>query len=763
MKQAWLKWLLVLSLLLAAVLWALDSRYPLPDQGRFSTVLLDHSGQPLRTFANAQGQWRYPIALEQLGENYQQLLLGYEDRWFFWHPGVNPLAMLRASWQNLVAGKVVSGGSTLTMQVARLLEPQPRNIAGKLRQILRALQLEWHLSKQQILQLYINLAPFGGTLSGVEAASFSYFGKPSRDLTDAEAALLAVLPQAPSRYRPDRYPERARKARDKVLERMVSLAIWPEQRVLDAKLEPVISLNIRPPLTAPLLARRLRRQCPDCERIESLIDGPLQQQLEQLARDYVQRYPKGVSAALLVMENDSGAVRSYVGSADFLDEQRFGHVDMVTAQRSPGSTLKPLLYGMAIEEGLIHSQSLLSDAPRIASRYRPGNFSGGFSGPVSAEQALRRSLNVPAVQLLQAYGPDLFAARLRSSGLELTGEGAKYPSEAMILGGVGTSLESLVGRYSALARAGNAIEPRLTDQQVQKTRYLMNPEAAWITWRMLAFNPKSGLRSGPFNQHWPLAWKTGTSYGYREAWAIGVSKRWTMGVWVGRPDGSAAPGLSGRRTAAPLLFKAYRLLQRGSESALPKPDTVVEKTICWPLGTSAGRVENGADNCLQQHLAWTVEGATPTTLNKASLRQPLWVNSRGLRVEPGCSDEAVRLADVALWPVQLEPWLPAVERRANRLPKIAPECAGLVSEQRALQISSVTDGARFILAGQPLSLVLQAQGGSGQRHWYSQGEYLGTSLEGAALQVRNLKSGYQQLLVVDQQGNSDRVSFYIER
>ena len=749
---------------LLLVFGGLNHRYPLPLAADFSSVVTDVDGQPLRSFTNASEQWRYPISDTQLGDNYKALLIGYEDRWFYWHPGVNPLAILRASWQNFSAGRIISGGSTLTMQVARLLDPHERSFKGKLKQVLRAFQLEWHLSKTEILNLYINRAPFGGTLSGVQAASYSYIGKPANTLSDAQAALLAVLPQAPSRWRPDRYPQRARQARDKVLRRMAELQLWSQARVNDALAEPVVSLNRKPQRLAPLLARRLRSECPGCNQISTLIKRDLQQSVEALLRQQIRRFAPGVSAAVLVMDNRDGAVRAYAGSADFLNSERFGHVDMIRAVRSPGSTLKPFLYGMALEEGLIHSQSLLSDAPRYRQQYRPVNFSGGFNGPVSATEALQRSLNIPAVQLLEVYGPARFANRLRSGGLRLSGPGAQQPNIAMILGGVGTTLESLVGSYSALARQGNAIQPRLQPQIPQQTRYLLSPAAAWVTWKMLAAPLKQLQRSQQFHMRWPMAWKTGTSYGFREAWAVGVSQGWTIGVWVGRPDGSAAQGLSGRSSAAPLLFKVYQLLARNSEAPLPAPDNVTETMICWPAGTAASlRLNQQNNNCMRQHQAWVIDGQIPRTLHAEALQQTVWLdNQTGQRVEPACSNAPMQSGNYSLWPRQLEPWLLPEWRRAARLPTAMTECRYLTGEQREIQITSLPDEARLMIrSGQSLQLNLQAQGGSGERYWYDNGRYLGRSSADGYLIYKEVPRGKHQLSVVDEQGNADRLNFVV--
>src|SRR5690606_4264723 len=432
-------WLALLGLPLL-MLWLADRLFPLPLPGDgLARVVLAEDGTPLWRFADAEGVWRYPVSPDEVSPYYLQALLTYEDRWFYRHPGVNPLALARAAWQNLTGGRVLSGGSTLSMQVARLLDPHERTLAGKLRQLWRTLQLEWHLSKEEILALYLNRAPFGGTLQGVAAASWAYLGKPPSQLTRAEAALLAVLPQAPSRLRPDRHPERAQAARDKVLRRLAQVSVWPQAAVEEALQEPVLLAPRQEPSLAPLLARRLNL-AGSPPLIRTTLDAHLQRRLEDLLLGWRARLPERTSAAILVVDSESMAVRAYLGSLDVGDERRFGHVDMIRAQRSPGSTLKPFLYGLALDVGLIHSESLLQDVPRRYGDYRPGNFAAGFSGPVSASEALATSLNLPAVQLLEAYGPKRFAGELRGAGVPLALPAAAEPNLALILGGAGSRL-----------------------------------------------------------------------------------------------------------------------------------------------------------------------------------------------------------------------------------------------------------------------------------------------------------------------------------
>ncbi|WP_312390165.1 penicillin-binding protein 1C, partial [Pseudomonas sp.] len=569
------------ALLLVGLLWLADRIWPLPmPADDLARVVLAEDGTPLWRFADADGVWRYPVSPDEVSPLYLQALLTYEDRWFYRHPGVNPLALARAAWLNLSGGRVVSGGSTLSMQVARLLDPHERTLAGKSRQLWRTLQLEWHLSKQQILQIYLNRAPFGGTLQGVAAASWAYLGKSPKQLTPAEAALLAVLPQAPSRLRPDRHPQRAQQARDKVLQRLGEYQVWSAQQVAEAREEPLLLAPRQEPALAPLLARRLNT-ANSPPLIRTTLDASLQRRLEDLLLGWRARLPERTSAAILVVETQTMATRAYIGSIDIGDARRFGHVDMVHALRSPGSTLKPFLYGMALDDGLIHSESLLQDVPRRYGDYRPGNFSMGFSGPVSASSALALSLNLPAVQLLEAYGPKRFAAQMRMGGMPLILPPLAEPNLSLILGGAGSRLEDLVGGYAALARAGQSAQVRLQPQDPLLERRLLSPGAAWIIRRILSGqarpdrDPHAELVQRP-----QLAWKTGTSYGFRDAWSVGVGPRYLIGVWIGRPDGTPVPGQFGLASAAPLMLQVHDLLSnRDSQRGIRPPVEQVPASV----------------------------------------------------------------------------------------------------------------------------------------------------------------------------------------
>ncbi|WP_343075019.1 penicillin-binding protein 1C [sulfur-oxidizing endosymbiont of Gigantopelta aegis] len=433
-----LKFILILVALSFIAFISLDKISPIADKmnfdEQFAKVITAEDGTPLRAFSDAQGVWRYPVALAEVSPLYIDTLLAYEDRWFWYHPGFNPLSILRASLQNLYYGRIISGGSTLTMQVARLLDPHSRSVHGKLKQVFRALQLEWHYSKEEILTLYLNLAPFGGPIEGVQAASYAYLGKSAKELSLAEAALLSVLPQSPSRLRPDRHPQRAQRARNKVLTRLQHFAYISADELAEAKLEIVLPYLDSHPMLAPILAQRLKSQVVSGHSLRSTIDADLQANLERVVKDYSRQLSKKSSAAVLVVNHHTMAVKAYVASADFYDQQRYGQVDMIRAIRSPGSTLKPFLYAMALDKGLISSHSMLRDEAINAGGYRPENFTQTFSGVVTVSEALQRSLNVPAVQVLQFLGPGVFHSQLENAGLKLRLPKNSRPNLAIILG-----------------------------------------------------------------------------------------------------------------------------------------------------------------------------------------------------------------------------------------------------------------------------------------------------------------------------------------
>jgi penicillin-binding protein 1C len=549
-----------LCLLVAGVV-ALDRLAP-PDLTRYhalSRTLEDRDGRLLRVRLSPDGAIRLRTGAAEVDPIYLDMLIAYEDKRFWTHPGVDPLAMARAVWQAVSNGRVISGGSTLTMQVARLLEPRERTVWAKLVECARAVQLERRYAKHEILDMYLTLAPFGGPLEGVRAASHAYFAKEPLSLTPAEAALLVALPQQPSRLRPDRHAERARVARDKILAR--TLARWDPDAAETARLAPVPARRVDVPLTAPHLADRLFTQTEGVS-VASTVDRTLQRSLTDLARRHERASGTDTGAAILVIENATRAVRAYVGGGDYLSVARRGGVDMVSARRSPGSALKPFVYGLAMEERLVHPATLISDRPRSFAGYAPRNFDGRSLGDVSMADALRLSLNVPAVAVLSALGPMSLFSRFERVGVDaVLPAGAEAPGLAVAVGGLAMTLADVAALYAALAEDGT-YRPLRFRREVERhpgAPKLMSAEAARAVTDILRTGalPRGHANRLLGKRPFAVAFKTGTSYGYRDAWAFGYTPSHTIGVWRGRVDGTPSPGESGRKAALPMLFDAF--------------------------------------------------------------------------------------------------------------------------------------------------------------------------------------------------------------
>jgi penicillin-binding protein 1C len=538
--------------------------------GTNSPIVVDREGRLLRAFTTPDGRWRLPVRTQDVDPRFLDLLRAVEDKRFETHGGVDARAALRAAGQLARHGRVVSGASTLTMQAARLLEPrEERTLAAKFRQIVRAGQLEARLSKREILDVYLALAPYGGNLEGVRAASLSYFGKEPARLSLAERALLVALPQSPEARRPDRRPEAARRARDRTIDRAVALGLASRAEADRAKLEPIPTERRAPPALAAHLADAAMKARAGESRVVTTLDARVQASVETLARETARRLGPKISAAMLVVDAASGEVRAHVGSADYFDETRAGAIDMTQAARSPGSALKPFIYALAFESGVAHPETILDDRPARYGAWRPENFDLGFQGSVSARRALQLSLNLPAVELLSLVGPSQFLARLRNAGAAILMPKEAAPGLAVGLGGVGVSLSDLTRLYVALARGGDA--PTLAfladAPRTSPFRPIADPVAAWQVADVL--RGASPPRNAPAGR---IAYKTGTSYGYRDAVAFGFDRRLVVGVWFGRADNGATPGLIAREVAAPVLFDAFFRAQ--SILGLPAEDPV---------------------------------------------------------------------------------------------------------------------------------------------------------------------------------------------
>lgn len=540
---------------------ALDLLFP-PKLSRYkdtSVIVLGDDKSLLHVFQTLDEKWRVKTDFTEVDPCYIEFLIAREDQRFWYHCGVDPLAIIRAAFQMIQTQKVISGGSTLTMQTARLLEPRPRTITSKLIEVIRALQLEFHFNKRQILSMYLTLAPFGGNIEGIKAASLAYFQHLPKFFSPGEAALLVALPQSPSKLRPHIFPERALNARDRILNSMRKRNVLSAEEFKMAITEALPQQRLEFPRLVPHLSWRLRQAYPGLNTHQTTILKEIQLVTENVIKSTIASLPQKANIAVLVVDHHENKVRAYVGSREFFDEKRDGQVDFICACRSPGSTLKPFIYGLAFEEGLVSPNSLILDDRVRFGVYSPGNFDKEFHGMVTVREALQLSLNVPAVSILNQLGPLRFLGTLKAVGVDAKfNDKTTKPTLAIALGGIGMTLEQLVMLYGGLARGGivKSIHYNICDKDIVGYSLLSERASDQITQIL-----KHEHRGPPGFQH-PvnIAFKTGTSYGHRDAWALGYSKDFTVGIWIGHPDGSSMGQGTGQSLAVPILEKIFQLL-----------------------------------------------------------------------------------------------------------------------------------------------------------------------------------------------------------
>ena len=558
----WLKRLAIALAALLAAIFALDRIFPPPLQkaSGVSVLISDRDGRPLRAIPTPDSYWRFQADLDEIDPVFVEALLEVEDQRFWSHGGVDWFGMVRAAWSSAKAGRIVSGGSTITMQTARLLEPRPRTIPSKLVEMFRAHQLEARLSKEEILELYLTLAPYGGNIEGIRAASWHYFGREPDRLSDDQIALLIALPQSPEVRRPDLRPEGAVAGRKAIVAKLERLGYLDEARAREASTSHLPTGEYAFPARAwQATARAARGAGGD---IRATLDSKLQSELEALALEHAREFGNEAQVAMLVVDIPTRAVRAHVGSAS--RDLPGGWLDLTAQARSPGSTLKPFIYAMAFDDGSAAPETKIADLPKRFASYQPDNFDRMFRGDVRVSEALQHSLNVPAVLALDRIGPERFAATLALAGAppRIHGGPDKKPGLALALGGAGLTARDLAVLYAALGDGGRA-KPLVwqADEEARIAaahgRRLMSPDSAEKILRILRNTPTpEGRMPGRLTANAPqIAFKTGTSYGFRDAWAAGVSGDHAIVVWVGRADGAPRPGATGRQAALPILFE----------------------------------------------------------------------------------------------------------------------------------------------------------------------------------------------------------------
>ncbi len=600
----------------------LDWLDPLPDLKPYSVQVYDRDNNLLAAYLSEDDKWRFRSPTSEVSEDMKTAILAKEDQWFYWHPGVNVISIVRALWSNLWSGKRISGASTITMQVARMLEPKRRTLSNKIYEVFRALQLEWYFTKDEILEMYLSYLPYGGNIEGVKAASYIYFGRPPEKLSLAQATLLTVIPNRPNSLRLDTRRDQARRERDRWLHYFDKKEIFSKDQTRIALAEPITATrrNLLP--KAPQFSRRvtqLQSHSSDNSStvVTTTLDPEIQALVSQLLSNYVRRVrSKGISnGAALVVDNASSEVLAYCGSADFFDEDAAGQVDGVQAIRSPGSALKPVVYALAFDKGILTPNKRVLDIPRTWNGYSPRNFDETFRGPVSVAYALRNSLNTTAVQALYEVGFDHFMDAMEVAGMQSLKRHRKELGLSTILGGCGVTLEEMVRLFSAFAREGKLKplvftlreqnDPRGSSNNPGNLRNIENTDtagdakhefqgiplfskgSAWLIWHILSGIERPDLPSsmvGATNRA-KIAWKTGTSYGRRDAWGIGFTPRYTVGVWIGNFDGKGVPDLTGASMAVPLLFDIFGAVEAGNKPlTFYQPSSVGLRSVCSETG-----------------------------------------------------------------------------------------------------------------------------------------------------------------------------------
>ncbi len=747
----------------------LDRLFPFPMERLAppaATRVLDRDGKPLRYFLAADGMWRFPLSLDEISPDLTAALVDSEDRHFFLHPGINPFSVLRALWINVRHGRIVSGASTIPMQVARLADPRPRTMGAKIIEALRALQLCWHLPKEKILQCYVNLAPFGSNVVGVGAAAWHYFGKDPTTLSLGEIALLSVLPRSPTRYNPLRNPGRAREVRDRVLDRFAAHGTFDPARIAESKTRPLLVRRAGVPQGAPHFSRWVRSRLPETPVIRSSLDRRSQKIIEDLLAGRMEDLRRQAigNAAAVVLDIKSREILAYAGSADFWDEAGQGQVDNALSRRSPGSTLKPFLYALAFDQGHLVPGSMLLDVPTDFAGYVPENYGQNFQGLVSASTALATSLNVPAARLLTRCGLVPFHELLRRGGLSTLEKPASHYGLSMALGGCEVRLLELTNLYAALADAGAyksvrplAGPPPGLDPDIR----LFSPEASAMVLGILATTRRPDLPdSWEFTLAAPkVAWKTGTSFGHRDAWAVGISRDLAIGVWVGNPDGSQCANISGARHAGPLLFDLFRALSPGTTGLPSFPTPALQRVqLCAVSGDRPGP---------QCPTTTSTAIAGVSTLPVCSMHRQIFVNpDTGLRLHGDCLlSHKSRMQTALVWPAELVAFRRAQGTNLTGLPPIDPSCLDVPEEGGPVILSPSATTPYHVRTDalpefQRLSLSAAGAAGASAHYWYVDGRHVGRTAPETPCFIP-LQSGVHEVIVTDDQGRSARSTFTV--
>lgn len=702
-----------------------DLIFPVHTNRDYSTIIEAEDGTVLYSFLTNDDKWRMYTKLTEITPTVQKAFINKEDRWFYWHLGINPVSVVRAFFNNTIQHKRTSGASTITMQVARMLEPKERTVFSKLKEMFRALQLEWNFSKKEILQMYLNLVPYGGNIEGVKSASFIYFGKSPAQLSIAEVTTLTIIPNRPTTLLLGRKNAYIQQERNRWLKKFKQRHVFKDEDIDDAIDEPLIAFRRSPPKYAPHFCLRMKKQFPTEPIIASHLNYNMQLAIEDIVHNYskVLQFKEINNAAVFIIDNQQLNVVAYVGSPDFYSISTQGQVDGVKGIRSPGSTLKPMIYGLAFDKGIYTPRSVVSDVPVDFDGYTPENYDEHFNGQVALSNALAQSLNIPAVKVLNDIKVKTLVDVLDKINFNQIRKDKDKLGLSTALGGCGVSLEELVSMYSIFANDGKYIAPYFTKEDKQKDGVaILSPAANYMVANILTMLRRSDLpnRAESVVNMPKIAWKTGTSYGRRDAWSIGFNKQYTVGVWCGNVDGKGVPELSGADIATPLLLQIFNTINKSNEKDwIQKPKDLLYRWVC----AESGNVPN--EYCTNKIQALYIPGVSST--KKCEHLKKIWVSA----------DSSISYCSSCLPNDNyIEKWYPNYAPELlnyfelNHLPyiKIPPHNTACkkVYDQQHPKIVKPINGLTYYLNDQEMMLIAQAANDVQTISWYVNNQFIKT-------------------------------------
>ena len=739
----------------------LSALFPLPQSKPYSLIVLDRNGEFLHAFLAPDGIWRFKTSPSEIPPRLKEILLHKEDRFFYYHPGINPISVVRAVFQNITRGKKVSGASTITMQVARMMESRDRTYLNKCIEMFHALQLEMRYSKEQILEMYLSMVPLGGNIEGLQSAAYLYYQTPLERLNLAELVDLILLPNDPNGLRPDKNPEKLYRERKRIALEWLSEGFLTKEDSVVLWQTPASVNRSQLPRFAHHFVLRVKELYPNDNLVTSSLDKKMQLAVEKTLARHVRMWAAHnvFNGAALVIDNTTLGITAYVGSEDFDDSAHNGQVDAVQALRSPGSTLKPFLYALHIDKGTLTSKTRLLDVPYDADGYSAENYDGTYAGWVYADEALRHSLNVPMVRLLEGVGAKTFTDYLIASGFKSLEAQKEKLGLSIILGGCGVTLEELTSAYSAFPRGGSFVRPSYVKGDSGISSRVFSQAAAYIVTDILSKYDQSepSLSFSPTASFPEVAYKTGTSYGRRDAWCIGYSSQYTVGVWLGNADNTGAPDLVSTKATVPLLYDIFDIISgHSSRTILPMPPDVAVREVC----THSGKLPTAFCTSLTTDLY----SRSQTLQSYCDVDKEFYISPGGtMHYCTSClAGHPYKIKVFEDYPPEYVNFLNNTGHPYTPLPPHNPLCERVFSG-KGPHIISPTKDMTYLLISKKQTIALYASSGVNvkEHHWYVDNKFIARRKQNEKI-FFGLNDGRHTITCVDDKGRSSSVSIKVK-